>query len=250
MKPRELNDYIIYDDKEYKIKIYEENSEIPDTVSFDSAKIVTYCPYCDEKYELQYSGYFPNQIEYKCNECESIVSILKINTASNTRPTFSMIEDALQEQMEERESYAIGYNYATKKSEKKSHSMLKNIKMLKIYMTILFLFLLVLGFPIFLLFLYSIILLKIKLTILTIIFSVIIYYTSHYISNYIENKYMIKDSKLEPHDIKLEWLSKGIRHNMSSQEYDPLNTSEIEASNRVDNKKKKKKNPTENTIYD
>lgn len=109
MKPRGLKDKIVINESTHIIDPVKSLENITDSNSFDYGKIVTYCPYCNTKHDLEYSGYFPKQIGYKCNKCEETITILDTGYKNFD---ISFVAEAIQKTVQDRESFALGYNYA------------------------------------------------------------------------------------------------------------------------------------------
>lgn len=216
MKPRGLKNVLKVDGENYKIGVSGSDKEVPNDIKFNSAEIVTYCPYCDSKYKLQYSGYFPKQIEYNCDHCDTIIPVLNMNTESNMRPSLSKIESVLKKQSKLRESYAIGHNYAERHSESEVNELISNLKKYEFYNLIFVILTLILA-PIFLL---SLLLLNIKFIILTIA-SII---SMAYIDKKLEQRYLIRDPKID--NINIYWATKALKNKSDECNYNNLKESE------------------------
>lgn len=87
MIPRDLSINVEIDENSYTIKNNSSIKDIPNTKDFDSLKIITYCPYCLSKYELEYSGFLPTKIGYKCDSCDH--NIILVNNTENKKQTIS-----------------------------------------------------------------------------------------------------------------------------------------------------------------
>lgn len=238
MKPRGLKNVLKVDGEEYEIDVSGSDKEVPNNIKFNSAEIVTYCPYCDSKYKLQYSGYFPKQIEYNCDHCDTIISVLNMNTESDMRPSLSKIEGALKKQAKLRESYAIGNNYAERHSESEVNEVIGNLKKYEFYNLIFVILTLILA-PILLL---SLLLLNIKIITLTVV-SII---SMVYIDKKLEQKYLIRDPKID--NINIYWAIKALKSKRDEYDYNNLEEDETNAEDESNNINKK--NLSKNTTYE
>lgn len=236
MKPRGLENSLKVDGEKYNISVRGSDKEVPNKIKFNSAEIVTYCPYCDSKYKLQYSGYFPKQIEYNCSNCDKIISVLNLNTKSNVRPSLSKIESSLKKQSKLRESYVIGHNYAERHSTSDVNDLISDLKKYEFY-NVIFMILILISGSIFLL---SLVLFNLKIIFLTTI-SII---SMSYINRKLAHKYLIKDPKID--NINIYWTKKALKTKNGEYNY----SSSKRSDEKDDKSNTNKKTLSKDTIYE
>lgn len=115
MVPRDISSKIRVND-EYNLDISSEgiDGNLPNTSSFESVKIETYCPHCFSKHKLQYSGFLPKNIGYRCDECSEIRHIH--NQHSDGKTYVGDLAESLVKEMKIANSSICGYNYAKYKN--------------------------------------------------------------------------------------------------------------------------------------
>lgn len=213
MQPRGLKDEMIINNSKYRIDPNNSLEDINGNNSFDYGKIITYCSYCNTKHKLEYSGYFPKQIGYRCNKCEETITIL--DTGYNDF-NINFVAEAVQSTVQNRESFALGYNYATKNNRQDTKDFYKGVERYvsgRLYhhlaLTLFLLssiiallgFILLLGSPI------SIVPILISYPVgVIVIFSLVDWLIEKHRRSEIE----IKDSIISENNMSPIWISKGI----------------------------------------
>lgn len=218
MIPRDISGSIKIDDKK-NINISQNgtNDEIPNICNFDKAEIDIYCPYCFSKHKLEYSGFFPNKIGYRCDNCGEDRYLL--NKQSDGRTYVGDVVESLSKEVNILHSSIAGYNYAKfKNNDTDIHTKIRKFRRNKLIINIIHFLSLILfifcslfifsymsigpmvffiGYPIFVMVGYRVVLKTNKLS-----------------ENYVKN-FNLKDSKLD--NIRLKWFeygsTKGIKEN-------------------------------------
>lgn len=211
MIPRDISSKICVND-EYNLNVSNEGVEgdLPSTSSFDTVKIETYCPHCFTKHKLEYSGFLPKKIGYKCDGCSEIRYIYNQHTDGKTY--VSDVAESLVDEMEKVDSSIAGYNYANFRND--SNDIYRKIKKFRksklkinIFYFIFLIFFFMFSLPLIASTNIGILSLFILYPLSTTVGYKIIIMMNRRTEEYVKN-FNIKDSKLD--SIRLKWFQYGI----------------------------------------
>lgn len=124
MRPRDLDSEIEINGNSYTVNSSSDTSNIPKMSNFSSLTVKTYCPYCLSRSKLEYSGFLPAKIGYKCGNCSNDIVIL--DKSDDNVVSTKYLTQKLKYHMRKIESFSCGYNYALSNND--SDKFLKKLK--------------------------------------------------------------------------------------------------------------------------
>lgn len=113
MRPRNLSAKLKINNEDlHTINCNSNLDSIPKFKKFKSLKIETYCPHCLSKHKLEYSGFLPTKIGYKCDKCENNNVIAEKTTDNVQNISTKYLASELKDHLKDVESFSCGYNHA------------------------------------------------------------------------------------------------------------------------------------------